>query len=133
MPLRYEPRWYTPAMCRAEPAALFAFGDNALRRGSGPKSGQAVIRQEPNAVGIVVKHAPTQRPDAFFTDADIALFQRLNAPAFVALAAHLRAGNVVVWPADGIGTGRAELPERAPRLWASLERARLRLEGIPGL
>lgn len=130
MPLRYEPRWYTPAMCRNEPAALFAFGDNVLRKGSGPKSGQAVIRSEPNAVGIVVKHAPARQLGAYFTDADLALFQRLNAPAFVALAAHLRAGNVVVWPADGIGTGRAELPERAPRLWASLERARERLEAL---
>lgn len=130
MPLRYEARWYTPAMCRAEPSALFAFGDNARRAGSGPKSGQAIIRSEPNAVGIVVKHAPSRELSAYLSNADLELFQRLNGPAFASLAAHLRAGRVVVWPADGIGTGRAELPERAPCLWASLERARLRIEAI---
>lgn len=126
MPLRYEPRWYTPEMCRAEPAALFAFGDNVRRIGRGPKSGQAIIRDEPNAVGIVTKSTPWKH----LSDADLELFRSLNGPAFSKLAAHLQAGDVVAWPADGIGTGRAGLPERAPRLWASLERARLRLEAI---
>jgi hypothetical protein len=130
--LRYEPRWYTPEMCRAEPVALFAFGDNFERRGSGPSSGQAIIRDEPNAVGIATKRAPSNRPGSFLADGDVGRFIDENTPAFLILANHLRDGGTVVWPADGIGTGRAALQGCAPKLWASLERARLRLEAIAG-
>ena len=131
--LRYEPYWYTPDTCRAEPAVLFAFGDNFERRGAGPSSGQAIIRGEPNAVGIATKRAPNNRPGSFLTDADVQLFKDENAMAFAILARHLRAGGTVVWPTDGIGTGRAALQDHAPRLWASLERARMRLEIEAGL
>lgn len=127
---RLEPMWFTPAMCQAMPHALFAFGDNLERRGSGPSSGQAVIRHELNAVGIVTKRAPSNRPGSFLSDADLELFKAENAIAFGLLAHQLRAGGWVYWPADGIGTGRAGLREHAPRLAASLERARQRLEQL---
>jgi hypothetical protein len=34
-----------------------------------------------------------------------------------------------VWPEDGIGTGLAQLQQRAPRIWAQLEAWRAELEG----
>jgi hypothetical protein len=131
VPLRYDPEWFTPARCRAEPGALWVFGDNAARAGRGPKAGQAYIRDEPNAVGIVTKRMPNNDPQAFLNDAeDFEDFLAMVAPAFERLARHLQAGGIVVWPRDGIGTGRAQLAARAPRIWAALERARVRLEGI---
>jgi hypothetical protein len=42
--------------------------------------------------------------------------------AFRKLEAHLASGRDIILPADGIGTGLAELPTRAPRLFARLER-----------
>ncbi len=128
--LRYEARWLTPELCREDLTALVVFGDNLQRRGSGPNSGQAVIRGEPNAVGIPTKREPSNDPRAFLTDADLPAIRAAATPAFTRLAGHLRAGGVVVWPAEGIGTGRARLRESAPRIWDMLERARRRLEEI---
>lgn len=125
--LRYEARYFSPELARQEPDALWVFGDNLRRVGRG---GQAVIRYEPNARGIATKHAPALDPGAFFSDADLDLFRAAAAPVFAELAAHLRAGGLVIWPREGIGTGRAQLAFRAPRIWQSLERARLRLEAI---
>lgn len=130
MPVRIETRWFTPEMCRERPDALFAFGDNLVRAGRGPGAGQAVIRDEPNAVGIPTKRRPARDEGAYLTDADMEAFKEAAAEPFRRLSEHLRAGGTVVWPADGIGTGRAELAARAPRIWASLERALEKLEGI---
>ena len=51
---------------RAHPNTLFVFGDNDQRRG---KAGQAVIRDEPNAIGFRTKKAPrTSAKSAYYTD-----------------------------------------------------------------
>jgi hypothetical protein len=91
---------------------LFVFGDNFARRGLGGQAREA--RGEPNAVGIRTKKAPTYEPHDFLTDAEyganVTAILADFAPVFEALAR----GQVVVWPADGIGTGIAGLPARAP-------------------
>lgn len=125
--IRYEAH-ITRAMVQAERRALFVFGDNLQRRGLGGQA--AEMRGEPNAVGIPTKRAPSLGDSAFFTDADFDIFRDAAAPAFALLRAHAEGGGVIVWPADGIGTGLARLPERAPRIWAALERARVRLEAL---
>ena len=51
----YEP-YYSKEALRAEPEALFIFGDNCECYGRG---GQAVIRYEPNAVGIATNQGKT--------------------------------------------------------------------------
>lgn len=64
---------------------------------------------------------------AFFSDAD---FDRVTPEidtAIERLSAHVIAGGTIVWPADGIGTGRAELARRAPRIWAYLGQCREQL------
>lgn len=128
MPIRFEPR-ITRAMVKAEPETLWVFGDNFQRRGFGGQAKE--MRGEPNAVGIPTKRWPNRDPGAYLTDLDLPRFKAESAPAFARLAGHLRAGGTVIWPAAGIGTGRAELLERAPRIWASLERALERLRNIP--
>lgn len=130
MPIRFEP-WITREMARNNPEDLHVFGDNLQRSGFGGQAKE--LRGEPNAVGIPTKRAPHMGPGAFFGDwpRDIEEFKEAAAPAFARLHSHLLAGGTVIWPADGIGTGLADLERRAPRIWDSLQRALDRLKEIP--
>src|SRR4051812_49012943 len=127
MPIRYEQR-VTRAMLRAEPDTLWCFGDNLMRCGFGGQARE--MRGEPNAVGIATKRRPDMGEGAFFSDSDFDTFRAEASAPLARLRAHAEAGGAIVWPADGIGTGFARLPERAPRIWAALERARIRLETV---
>lgn len=93
---------------------MYVFGDNMARKGYG---GQAkACRGEPNALGIPTKWYPDCSKKSFFSDDDIVKAEPVIAAAFDAMTAQLRAGRVVVWPADGVGTGLARLPEKAPAI-----------------
>ena len=127
MPLEYR-KWITREMLQAEPDTLFVFGDNLQRKGLG---GQAKsMRGEPNAIGIPTKKRPSNNEDAFFTDQDLDEVRNEIDSEFRRLEAHLIAGGFVVWPEDGIVTGFADLPRRAPKFWDYLEGNRSRLERI---
>src|SRR3546814_18765938 len=69
-----------------------------------------------NAVGIPTKLRPSMDADAFFSDADYERAKWAFDEAFIRMAKHLSDGGTVIWPADGIGTGRALLSQRAPRI-----------------
>ena len=105
-------RRLTREFIRSHPDALFLFGDNEAREGFGGQAKEA--RGEPNAVGVRTKAEPSNRASAFWREEDHDRQARLIdedlAPAFDAV----RAGRTVFVPADGLGTGRAGLPERAP-------------------
>lgn len=101
------------ARVSADPGTLYVFGDNLEQRGRG---GQAVIRGLPNAVGVPTKRRPSMDEDAFFTDADLREVQASIDAAFARLHRHLARGGTIAWPADGVGTGRARLAERAPAI-----------------
>jgi len=100
---------------------LYVFGDNMERRGLG---GQAkAMRGERNAVGVPTKWSPTWAPSAYF-NADSLGDHRIKAAideAFDRIPTHLQAGGDVVMPADGLGTGLAELPQRAPEVHVYIE------------
>jgi hypothetical protein len=107
---------------QGNPGTLYVFGDNMQRKG---RKGQAAeMRGEPNAVGIPTKWLPAKTGNAYFTDESWNSHDVKSAveDAFRKLEAHLASGRNVVLPADGIGTGLAELPTRAPSLFARLER-----------
>lgn len=127
MPIRYE-KHITRAMLRAEPDTLFVFGDNLARRGLGGQAKE--MRGEPNAIGIPTKRAPGMCDGDFMRDEDFDTFRHEAAGSLSVLRVHLEGGGSVVWPADGIGTGLAQLLDRAPKVWAALERARIRLEAV---
>lgn len=116
----------TRAMLKAEPKTLFVFGDNVLRRGYGGQA--AEMRGMPNAVGIPTKWAPSMHEDAFFADRDFSRVFDLIWPKFQRLAHHLEKGGDVVWPEDGIGTGRAQLKTRAPAIMVLIDQLRAVLE-----
>ena len=125
-----RPARITRADLRANPDTLYVFGDNMQRRGLGGQARE--MRGEPNAVGVPTKWRPDMRAGAFFSDdwAD-AVLNDVDY-AFDVLAAHLRAGHTVAIPADGLGTGLAELPTRAPRIHAYIEERIRQLEQIAG-
>lgn len=130
MTLRYA-NYITRAMVRLEPKTLFVFGDNMQRAGRAQGAGQAqAMRGETNTVGIPTKWRPSMNEGSFFCDDDFDRVRPEIDAAFVRLALQLHLGGDIVWPADGIGTGRAELPKRAPLIWNYIEAERLSLEKL---
>lgn len=105
---------FSVELCRAQPEVLFVFGDNLAGKGKG---GQAIIRGEPNAFGIPTKRLPARTPDAYFADRDDEC-QALMV-ALRTLYGHTLTRPIAL-PRDGLGTGLAEMPERSPRLYATL-------------
>lgn len=114
-------RVITRAMVQANPDRLFIFGDNMERSG---RAGQAAaMRGEPNAIGVPTKWHPSRLPDAYFSEADTDnhAVRAAILNAFLEMEGALMEGRDVVIPADGLGTGLAELPTRAPSLYRLIE------------
>jgi hypothetical protein len=101
--------WITRDMLRAEPNAVFVFGDNAERWGLGGQAKE--MRDEPNALGVATLYAPGQ----FYGDDPIKeLGIVLMDLSKVCMA--LLSGKTVYVPTDGLGTGLARLPQNAPAI-----------------
>ena len=107
---------YSADYLRNHPDLLFVFGDNLSRTGTG---GQAIIRSEPNSIGLVSKRSPDHLSTAYMTgtptdydavNADLARIEEL------ALS-----GKQLVFPSSGIGTGLARLATTAPELLAYID------------
>lgn len=113
--------WYDTDLCRACPDLLFVFGDNL--RGFG-KGGQAIIRSEPNAVGVPTKRRPAMTTNSFFCDEsekdlDAVLY------AIEGLWDYVEEGRTIVVPVtwDGkpsLGLERAKLPQLAPKIYETI-------------
>jgi hypothetical protein len=98
----------SPPMCRRYPGKIWVFGDNLKKYGKG---GQAIIRDEPNSFGIPTKRYPSWDDWAFFSDQpdEIEAVKEL-----LRLLYKLAQNKVIVFPEDGIGTGRAKMKEKSP-------------------
>jgi hypothetical protein len=109
------------ANLKADLKTLYVFGDNLKGFGMGGQAGQ--MRGEPNAIGIPTKIAPDMQEKSFFDDGKLCYMTvtSIIESRFRILEDHLRSGLDVVWPEDGIGTGLAQLPERAPRIHKYIE------------
>ena len=93
---------------------IFLFGDNMQRTGFGGQA--AAMRGEPNAFGVPTKWSPYTGEKAYFTDADFQEVKKFIDFPFDVAIAWLMAGRNVCIPADGIGTGLAQLQDRAPKI-----------------
>lgn len=89
------------------------FGENYLQEHTKlyPKSTQAVIRGLPNAIGIPTKNNPGCATDSYLTDDQL---EEFKASTLKALRRAVKMKKTIVIPADGIGTGAAQLSQRAP-------------------
>lgn len=124
-------KFITREYVRSNPDKLFLFGDNLEGRGFGGQA--AAMRGEPNAVGIPTKKSPSFAERAFFTDDEFALNKAAIDTAFSTILAAIKDSNkIVVIPADGLGTGRAQLDKRAPRTFAYLQRRLADLDSFVG-
>jgi hypothetical protein len=101
----------TREMVRADRNTIFVFGDNMVRRGLGGQAQE--MRGEPNTIGVPTKWTPHREMRAYFTDKDFPRVMDDIQAAFDLMAEALHAGRNVVIPADGLGTGLADLTRRA--------------------
>jgi hypothetical protein len=115
MPLIYQD-FITRADLHANRSALYIFGDNEERRGLGGQAEE--MRGEPNSHGIRVKRSPSRDKDAFWTNADFPRVITMIRDDFDKPHRWLTAGKVVVFPTAKIGSDRAELEERAPKIFS---------------
>ena len=113
----------TRDMVQADRNTVFCFGDNMTGRGFGGQAG--AMRGEPNTIGVPTKWKPERGESAYFTDDDLwdGDVRHALRHAFHQMLLALEAGRNVVIPADGLGTGLAELPKRAPKINAAIETA----------
>jgi hypothetical protein len=112
----------TREFLRQRPDWVFLFGDNLVNKGRGGQA--AEMRGEPNAVGIPTKKSPKMFSGSFFNDSEYAA----NCAAIDAAFSKIRRGAVVVVPEAGLGTGLAQLPERAPETFQYLRKKLAELE-----
>ena len=116
---------------RANPDKLFLFGDNLERRGYGGQA--AAMRGEPNAIGIPTKKSPSFAEGAFFTDDEFTLNKAAIDASFSKILKAIEGTyTIVVIPADGLGTGRAQLDKRARRTFVYLQQRLADLETFLG-
>lgn len=109
---------YTPELLKANPNKLFLFGDNNTRTGKG---GQAIIRDEPNAMGISTKLLPKNTPEAFMSDDQLADNKAvIDSDIKKAKDRAAKEGKTIVLPKGGFGTGLASLATKAPQTFAYL-------------
>jgi hypothetical protein len=105
---------YSVNLLRKNPDKIFLFGDNLKGYGKG---GQAVIRDEINAIGIPTKKSPSMDKTAFFTDTEYTYNKKVIDEAFIKIPK----GKTIVVPKDNLGTGRAQLKTKAPKTWLYLQ------------
>ena len=112
---------------KANPHWLFVYGDNNVRIGKG---GQAIIRDLPNTIGIPTKKYPSNHPNSFYSDDDyIENIARITIAIENIIIESKNYKNVVL-PADGFGTGFAQLPIKAPKTYKYLVAAIENLKNI---
>jgi len=113
----------TRELVQTEKHKLFVFGDNVVRRGSGGQARE--MRGEPNAIGIITKFYPSMTDSSFLNDSFYKRWLELSANDILQLFLF---PYIVVWPRMGIGTGLAYLPEKAPKIFRTIELIKLKLE-----
>jgi hypothetical protein len=100
---------------------IFLFGDNTEDRTITnyiPSSTQAVIRGLPNAIGIDTKRNRRTSSDSYLSNNDFDWFRK-HVDTQIQKAKN--SGKIIVLPSYGIGTGKAMLKEKAPKLFKYLQ------------
>lgn len=114
--------FWTVADVRNNKDSLFIYGDNDIHLGN---KGQAIIRGEPNTAGIPTKKTPQSYSYAYYSDDD---YERncnniTKAILDIKKKISIHKYKFLVLPANGLGTGFAKLPEKAPKTFEFLEQS----------
>lgn len=94
---------------------IYVFGDNLQEIGYGGQAKE--MRGEYNTIGIPTKKSPYE----YLTDKDYDKVVTLIKAKFSIIEGHLQCNHKVVIPSAGIGTGLADLPNKAPKIWIVIE------------
>ena len=105
---------------RMNPKVFYVFGDNEER--TGLKGQAAEMRGEPNAIGFRTKKAPSSSFYAFWRDKEFERLKPLIDEDIAVIRSKIEAGHVIVYPADGVGTGLSALPQNAPQTYDYIQR-----------
>lgn len=115
-------RKFSIEQCRLNFKSLFVFGDNIERVGMG---GQAIIREQPNSIGICTKKKPSMAEDAFFTDVEYEQNCKIIDEDIQRVKDYAQEKGFIsfVFPQMGIGTGLADMQRKCPKtfLYLSLQ------------
>lgn len=100
--------------CRVNFDCLFIFGDNLEREGMG---GQAVIREQTNAIGLATKKKPSSSPDAYFIDEEFKENCQIIEEEIVKIWNYAKEHDykAIAFPYMGLGTGLSDMPHKCPR------------------
>ncbi len=104
---------------RNNPNKIFIFGDNNLRYGLG---GQAIIRQEPNTLGIRTKGSPNNNPSSFYSDDNYEDNIARISEDKKNINKKIKEGYTIVFSDGGYGTGLADLKNKAPKTFDFLNK-----------
>lgn len=122
---------YSQKLVEEYPRTHFVFGDNRIRRGNG---GQACIRPCKNTLGVVTKHEPSNAPGAFFEEGDPLAMRSLARDLLNIEQLMEQPAAAVVLPVldlpdlpSSLGCGLAQLPSRAPTMYAMINSWQRRL------
>lgn len=107
--------------------SIFVFGDNDIRSGFGGQARE--MRGEPNAIGIRVKKSPSMDSSSFYTDDEYNININKIAEDLLRLN-QVSQGKTIIFPEDGIGTGRAMLDQTAPMTFTYLSNNLYAMFGI---
>lgn len=116
-----RPAYISRNWVRQDRHILFVFGDNMVGRGMGGQA--AAMRGEINSVGVPTKWRPDRDDAAYFSDDDWSDANVRHAlfGAFAVIERALNEGRDVAIPFNGLGTGLAQLPRRAPKIHSYIE------------
>ena len=87
---------------------------------------KGVVRKEiggefsPRSIGIITKVDRKWNKHSFFSDISLPTFKTLVEASIWKIYAYSESGKTIVFPSDGIGTGKAMLKEKAPLCWEYL-------------
>lgn len=102
----------------SKPNCLFVFGDNLIAKGKAKGAGQAIIRDCPNSIGIPVKRLPSMKNGSFFSD--LPDEEKAIKESLSKINSKLNSYDYIVFPFQGIGTGRALMYKTSPVLFQRL-------------
>lgn len=97
--------------CRTNPTTLFVFGDNLERYG---ESGQAIIRRQKNAIGLVTKKKPENSYDSYFTDEEYTQNCSLIEGDLERIKEYSKDYKYIAFAQFGVGTGLSDMPRKCP-------------------
>lgn len=108
----------TRDLIKSNPKKIFLFGDNDEQVGTGGQAKE--MRGEINSIGIPTKKGPNHDSESYYTDLEFEQNKKKINYAISVVLSKIREGYDVVIPKNGIGTGLAKLPEKAPKTYQFL-------------